>query len=315
MTGANGAGRYAPSPSGDLHVGNLRTALLAWCFARASGRRFLMRVEDLDRARDAGAAARQLDDLSRIGLDWDGEAVLQSELGRGHDAAIDRLAEAGLVYECTCTRADILAAPSAPHAPPGAYPGTCRDRSEAERARERERIAPRRPALRLRVPTGMAAPEFDDRIRGRVVGEIDDFVLRRGDGTVAYNLAVVVDDAAMGIDQVVRGDDLATSTPRHIVLQRLLGLPSPPDVEFAHVPLVLGSSGARLAKRDGAVTLADLRSAGASAEEVLAVLAQSLDLAAPGERVHPQLLVERFDPGALPRSAWVWPGLENAATS
>ncbi|WP_200328747.1 tRNA glutamyl-Q(34) synthetase GluQRS [Leucobacter sp. L43] len=315
MTGANGAGRYAPSPSGDLHVGNLRTALLAWCFARASGRRFLMRVEDLDRARDAGAAARQLDDLSRIGLDWDGEAVLQSELGRGHDAAIDRLAEAGLVYECTCTRADILAAPSAPHAPPGAYPGTCRDRSEAERARERERIAPRRPALRLRVPTGMAAPEFDDRIRGRVVGEIDDFVLRRGDGTVAYNLAVVVDDAAMGIDQVVRGDDLVTSTPRHIVLQRLLGLPSPPDVEFAHVPLVLGSSGARLAKRDGAVTLADLRSAGASAEEVLAVLAQSLDLAAPGERVHPQLLVERFDPGALPRSAWVWPGLENAATS
>lgn len=274
-----------------------------------------MRVEDLDRARDAGAAARQLDDLSRIGLDWDGEAVLQSELGRGHDAAIDRLAEAGLVYECTCTRADILAAPSAPHAPPGAYPGTCRDRSEAERARERERIAPRRPALRLRVPTGVAAPEFDDRIRGRVVGEIDDFVLRRGDGTVAYNLAVVVDDAAMGIDQVVRGDDLVTSTPRHIVLQRLLGLPSPPDVEFAHVPLVLGSSGARLAKRDGAVTLADLRSAGASAEEVLAVLAQSLDLAAPGERVHPQLLVERFDPGALPRSAWVWPGLENAATS
>ncbi len=315
MTGANGAGRYAPSPSGDLHVGNLRTALLAWCFARASGRRFLMRVEDLDRARDAGAAARQLDDLSRIGLDWDGEAVPQSELGRGHDAAIDRLAEAGLVYECTCTRADILAAPSAPHAPPGAYPGTCRDRSEAERARERERIAPRRPALRLRVPTGVAAPEFDDRIRGRVVGEIDDFVLRRGDGTVAYNLAVVVDDAAMGIDQVVRGDDLVTSTPRHIVLQRLLGLPSPPDVEFAHVPLVLGSSGARLAKRDGAVTLADLRSAGVSAEEVLAVLAQSLDLAAPGERVHPQLLVERFDPGALPRSAWVWPGLENAATS
>ena len=315
MTGANGAGRYAPSPSGDLHVGNLRTALLAWCFARASGRRFLMRVEDLDRARDAGAAARQLDDLSRIGLDWDGEAVLQSELGRGHDAAIDRLAEAGLVYECTCTRADILAAPSAPHAPPGAYPGTCRDRSEAERARERERIAPRRPALRLRVPTGVAAPEFDDRIRGRVVGEIDDFVLRRGDGTVAYNLAVVVDDAAMGIDQVVRGDDLVTSTPRHIVLQRLLGLPSPPDVEFAHVPLVLGSSGARLAKRDGAVTLADLRSAGASAEEVLAVLAQSLDLAAPGEHVNPQLLVERFDPGALPRSAWVWPGLENAATS
>ncbi|MEV8338029.1 tRNA glutamyl-Q(34) synthetase GluQRS [Leucobacter sp. NPDC077196] len=315
MSGVNGAGRYAPSPSGDLHVGNLRTALLAWCFARASGRRFLMRIEDLDRARDAGAATRQLEDLSRIGIDWDEEAVLQSRLGEAHDAAIDQLDAAGLVYECTCTRADILAAPSAPHAPPGAYPGTCRDRSDADRARERDRIAPRRPALRLRVPTGMAAPEFVDRILGRVSGEIDDFVLRRGDGTVAYNLAVVVDDAAMGIDQIVRGDDLAPSTPRHIVLQRLLELPSPPAVEYAHVPLVLGASGARLAKRDGAVTLAELRADGASDAGVLAMLARSLDLASSGEQVNAQLLLERFDPDALPRSPWAWPGVVNSATS
>ncbi len=307
MIGTSGAGRYAPSPSGDLHVGNLRTALLAWCFARASGRRFVVRVEDLDRARDSGAASRQLDDLARLGIDWDGAPVLQSELGAAHEAAIGGLRDAGLVYECTCTRADILAAPSAPHAPPGAYPGTCRDRSDAERARERERIAPRRPALRLRVPAGTVAPRFADALLGEVTGDIDDFVLRRGDGTVAYNLAVVVDDASMGVDQIVRGDDLASSTPRHILLQRLLGLPSPPEVVYAHVPLVLGPTGARLAKRDGAVTLADLRADGIDAAAVLGALARSLGLAAPGERVSAAELVARFDPAALPRSPWTWP--------
>ncbi|MEJ6489290.1 tRNA glutamyl-Q(34) synthetase GluQRS [Leucobacter sp. USCH14] len=315
MMGTSGAGRYAPSPSGDLHIGNLRTALLAWCFARATGRRFLMRIEDLDRARDAGAATRQLEDLSRIGIDWDGEAVLQSTLGADHDAAIERLRAAGLVYECTCTRADILAAPTAPHAPPGAYPGTCRNRSDADRARERERIAPRRPALRLRVPGETGAPEFSDRMMGRVAGDIDDFVLRRGDGTVAYNLAVVVDDASMGVDQIVRGDDLASSTPRQIVLQRLLELPSPPAVEYAHAPLVLGPTGARLAKRDGAVTLSDLRADGITAADVRSALAQSLHLAAPGERVTADALVERFDPDAVPRTPWTWPGPEKLVTS
>ena len=274
-----------------------------------------MRIEDLDRARDAGSALRQLDDLSRIGIDWDGEAALQSTLGANHDAAIERLRVAGLVYECTCTRADILAAPTAPHAPPGAYPGTCRNRSDADRARERERIAPRRPALRLRVPGGTAAPEFTDRVMGRVIGDIDDFVLRRGDGTVAYNLAVVVDDAEMGVDQIVRGDDLASSTPRQIVLQRLLDLPSPPDIEFAHVPLVLAPTGARLAKRDGAVTLEDLRADGISDADVRAALARSLRLAAPGEQVTADKLVERFDPDAVPRSPWTWPGARALVTS
>lgn len=299
-----GAGRYAPSPSGDLHLGNLRTALLAWLFARSSGRRFLMRVEDLDRARDSGSAERQLADLERIGLDWDGEAVLQSERGGDHEAAIRRLGEGGLVYECVCTRRDILAAPTAPHAPPGAYPGTCRDLSAGERAAARDRIAPRKPALRLRVPDGTAAPEFDDALLGRVRGDIDDLVLRRGDGTVAYNLAVVVDDAAMGVDQVVRGDDLAPSTPRQILLQRLLGLPSPPAVEYAHVPLVLGSTGARLAKRDGAVTLAELSAQGVSPGQVLTQLAASLNLAGAGERITTELLLARFDPALLPREPW-----------
>lgn len=303
-----GAGRYAPSPSGDLHLGNLRTALLAWLFARSSGRRFLMRIEDLDRARDAGAGTRQLEDLARLGIDWDGDPVLQSERGADHEAAIARLAEGGLVYECSCTRRDILAAPSAPHAPPGAYPGTCRDLSAAERAAARARIAPREPALRLRAPEGVTRLAFDDLLLGPTTGDIDDFVLRRGDGTVAYNLAVVVDDAAMGVDQIVRGDDLAPSTPRQILLQRLLAVPSPPEVEYAHVPLVLGPTGARLAKRDGAVTLSELRDRGVSDADALSTLAASLGLAAEGERVTPARLLERFDPAELPREPWTWGG-------
>lgn len=302
------AGRYAPSPSGDLHLGNLRTALLAWLFARKSGREFLMRIEDLDRARDAGTGERQLEDLASLGIDWDGDPVLQTERGADHDAAIRRLSEAGLVYECTCTRRDILAAPSAPHAPPGAYPGTCRNLTDAERAAARAAILPRQPALRLRAPIDVHELEFDDLVLGRSRGDIDDFVLRRGDGTVAYNLAVVVDDAAMGVDQIVRGDDLAPSTPRQILLQRLLGLPSPPAVEYAHVPLVLGPTGKRLAKRDGAVTLAQLRERGITAADVLSTLAVSLDLAAPGERVAADRLLARFDPAALPRAPWTWRG-------
>ena len=304
-----GAGRYAPSPSGDLHLGNLRTALLAWLFARASGRDFLIRIEDLDRARDSGSAARQLADLAALGLDWDGEPVLQSERGTDHDAAIAQLAGADLVYECFCTRKDILAAPTAPHAPPGAYPGTCRELSDAELAASRERILPRRPALRLRVPAGTAAPGYTDLVLGEQRrGEIDDLVLRRGDGTVAYNLAVVVDDAAMGIDQIVRGDDLAPSTPRQILLQRLLGLPSPPAVAYAHVPLVLGPDGKRLAKRDGAVTLAELREQGVTPDRVRSELAASLGLAAASDTdgVTAAELIQRFDPDQLPRTPLTW---------
>ena len=301
-----GAGRYAPSPSGDLHLGNLRTALLAWMFARSSGRRFLMRIEDLDRARDAGSGARQLADLASLGLDWDGDAVIQSERAADHAAALAQLAAAGLVYECTCTRKDILAAPSAPHAPPGAYPGTCRDRSPAEREAARAAIAPRQPALRLRAPEGLRSLEFSDLVLGNSRGDIDDFVLQRGDGTVAYNLAVVVDDAAMAVDQIVRGDDLAPSTPRQILLQRLLGLPTPPAVEYAHVPLVLGPSGARLAKRDGAVTLQDLSGRGVNPGVVRSWIANSLGLAAPGEAITAGEMLQRFDPTRIPHTPWTW---------
>lgn len=300
-----GAGRYAPTPSGDLHLGNLRTALLAWLFARTSGRAFLMRIEDLDRARDAGSAEQQLADLLAIGIDWDGEAIRQSAQAEAYAAAIERLRASGLVYECTCTRREIQAAPSAPHGAPGAYPGTCRELSDAERRAARQRIAPRLPALRLRTPeeylrSGVA---FHDRVLGERRGDVDDLVLQRGDGTFAYNLAVVVDDAASGVDQVVRGDDLAPSTPRQVMLQRLLGLPTP---EYAHVPLVLGPMGARLAKRDGAVTLRDLAASGVGPEDVLALLARSVGLAGSGERPSASALLERFDPAALSSAPWTF---------
>ncbi|NLA66179.1 MAG: tRNA glutamyl-Q(34) synthetase GluQRS [Leucobacter sp.] len=298
-----GAGRYAPSPSGDLHVGNLRTALLAWLFARSTDRQFRMRVEDVDRGRDAGAAQQQLEDLSAIGVTWDGEVVYQTHRRAAHEAAIETLRSRDLVYECVCTRREIQEAPSAPHAPPGAYPGTCRDRTQQEAAAARATILPRRPALRLRVAEGQGEQTFRDELCGELSGHVDDFVLQRGDGAIAYNLAVVVDDAAMGVDQVVRGNDLLSSTPRQVLLQQLLGYATP---QYAHVPLVLGPSGARLAKRDGAVTLQDLSRLGMSAAQVRSMLAFSLGLADQGEPVEMVDLIERFEPAKLPREPWIF---------
>ncbi|AYJ47162.1 tRNA glutamyl-Q(34) synthetase GluQRS [Rhodococcus sp. P1Y] len=290
-----GAGRFAPSPSGDLHLGNLRTALLAWLFARSTGRQFLMRVEDLDRVR-AGAEARQLADLSAIGLDWDGPVVRQSERTALYDDAIARLTAASLTYECFCTRREILEAASAPHAPDGAYPGTCRNLTAAERAGKA-----RPPALRLRAE--VTEFSIDDDVLGRFHGQVDDFVLRRVDGVPAYNLAVVVDDGAQGIDQVVRGDDLLTSSPRQAYLASLLELPTP---TYAHVPLALNSQGKRLAKRDGAVTLEDQAAMGLGPLDVLGILARSLELAREGEPVTPDDLLARWDPISLPRTPWVF---------
>ncbi|GGH95155.1 tRNA glutamyl-Q(34) synthetase GluQRS [Arthrobacter liuii] len=287
------AGRFAPSPSGELHVGNLRTAILAWLFARSTARRFLLRVEDLDRAR-AGAEAVQLRDLAAIGVTWDGGVVRQAGRGPLYAQAIARLEEAGLTYECFCTRREIQEAPTAPHAPQGAYPGTCRslDRAELEYKR-----STRPAAIRLR--SDVAEYTVRDVLHGDFTGVVDDFVLRRNDGVTAYNLAVVVDDAAQGIDQVVRGDDLLPSTPRQAYLASLLNIPVP---EYAHVPLVVNHDGARLAKRDGAVTLADLAAAGVSVGEVRDRLLASLGLpAGPLGRA-----LDSFDPVALPREPWVW---------
>jgi glutamyl-tRNA synthetase len=294
----NRDGRYAPSPSGELHLGNLRTALLAWLFARSHGARFLLRVEDLDRARSHERfVVSQLGDLRTLGLEWDAELPRQSTRTDVYEAAIERLRAQGLIYECFCTRSEIREAASAPHGelPEGAYPGTCRELSAAER----DRRAQSRPAA-LRVRAGGERVGFLDRQAGRVEGGVDDFVVRRNDGTHGYNLAVAIDDAEQGIGEVVRGRDLLTSTPRQIWVQRQLGLR---EVEsWAHVPLVLGSDGRRLAKRHGDVTLASRLEHGQTAELVLGELAASLGLWPPGEPAQPADLVEGFDPEALPRA-------------
>jgi len=310
-------GRFAPSPTGELHLGNLRTALLAWLFARSTGSRFLVRMEDLDAVTARPEhARRQLADLAALGLDWDGEVVLQSTRRPAHDEALAALEAAGLTYRCWCTRREIQEAAAAPHhtepGPPGAYPGTCRELSRREQA-ARARSG-RSPAVRLRSDGRTVA--FTDRLAGPVAAPVDDVVLRRNDGTPAYNLAVVVDDAWQGVEEVVRGDDLLLSTPRQLHLADLLGYHRP---DHAHVPLVVGRDGARLAKRHGAVTLRDLAARGIDPDGVRSRLAASLGLAEDGEPVTPVTLVERFaarGPERLPRAPWVLPAeLARAAAS
>lgn len=299
-----GAGRFAPSPTGDLHVGNLRTALAAWLLARSSGRRFVVRMEDLDRVTSSREwERRQLDDLAAIGVDWDGEVVRQSDRFELHGAAIDELTAAGLTYPCFCTRREIAEAAAAPHGEVGRYPGTCRDLDSTARARRAAEGRP--PALRLR--SDGEAVRFVDLVAGPTEGRVDDVVLRRNDGVPAYQLAVVVDDAAQGVDQVVRGDDLLPSTPSQIHLLRLLGHPVP---TYAHVPLVVGPDGERLAKRHGAITLEQL---GGDGGVVAAELARSLGLECPGGppgrlwRPAAAELVERFSVGLIPRTPWRFP--------
>ena len=299
-------GRFAPTPSAELHLGNLRTALVAWLFARSSASRFLLRIEDLDPAsRRAGVAEDQIRDLARLGLDWDGPIVRQSEhLDRMSDA-IAALDAAGLVYPCFCTRREILEATVAPHGPvpDGAYPGTCRHLTARQRA---AREAENRPAaLRLRAEGETVT--IVDRRHGPVTAVVDDLVLRRNDGVPAYNLAVVVDDAVQGVQEVVRGDDLLVSTPRQAHLGRLLGL-APPT--YVHVPLVVAPDGRRLAKRDGAVTLGDRLALGETVAQVVTRLAASLGLStgSPDGAATPEELLAVFDPDALPTDAWVFDG-------
>ncbi|HPU13274.1 MAG TPA: tRNA glutamyl-Q(34) synthetase GluQRS [Aeromicrobium sp.] len=245
------SGRFAPSPSGDLHLGNLRTAILAWLFAKSSGRDFLIRVEDLDQQRSRPQFEQsQLADLAELGIESDSAVVRQSERGYLYVEALARLEAAGLTYECFCTRREIAEAIRAPHTPAGTYPRSCRNLTVAER---QSRRTEREPAIRLRA----TEPNWTvtDLLHGRVTASIDDFVLRRGDGAFAYNLAVVVDDANQGIDQVVRGEDLLDAAPAQAYLAQALGYDEP---TYAHVPLAVNESGQRLAKRDGAVTLRDL---------------------------------------------------------
>lgn len=291
-----GAGRYAPSPTGDLHLGNLRTALLAWLFARSTGRRFLLRIEDLDTTRvRPGIAEQQLSDLVALGVTFDGEPVVQSRRLAAYEEALARLADR--TYECFCSRREIAEAASAPHGAVARYPGTCRNLTAAERI---DRRRTRQPALRLRADG--VSQTVRDVLHGEFTAEVDDVVLRRNDGVPAYNLAVVVDDAFSGVDQVVRGDDLLPVAATQAFLAERLGYRPP---IYAHVPLAVNTEGRRLAKRDGPVTLPELAARGIEPAAVLGVIAESLDLAATGERVSPETLLERFDPGRLPRRPWV----------
>ncbi len=317
-------GRFAPSPTGLLHLGNATTALLAWLWTTSRHGTFVLRIEDLDRPRcKRELEAGQLEDLAWLGLSWaegpDGSPphaergphgpYRQSERTGLYEEALARLADQGLTYPCFCSRAEIRTAAanaqpteaSAPHGDdPGSegprYPGTCAQLTLAQRA---ERSRTRAPAIRLRVPAGEVA--FDDALAGPQrfdpAAEVGDFVVKRADGLFAYQLAVVVDDAAMEITQVLRGRDLLPSTARQLLLYSMLGL-SPP--RFAHAPLLHGPPGPdgvprRLSKRDGADTLSGLRAAGTPAEVVVARLAAGLGLVGPElERCTARELVEGF---------------------
>jgi glutamyl-tRNA synthetase len=295
-------GRYAPSPSGPLHLGNLRTALLAWLFARSQGARFLLRIEDLDPQRSRREhELRALADLRLLGLDWDAEPVRQSTRRARHREAFEELRAAGRVYPCWCTRAEVRLASAAPHADArgGVYPGTCRALPARGRA-ERERAgAPQ--AWRLDARGSSAS--FSDALHGVRSAAVDDFVLWRGDDVPAYNLAVVLDDADQGIGEVVRGDDLLETTPRQVLLGQLLGLAAP---RYVHVPLVLGPDGKRLAKRHGAVTLAELRAAGLSVDALIGWMAASSGLTDSAAPISAAELIARFEPARLARTATIF---------
>jgi glutamyl-tRNA synthetase len=282
-------GRFAPSPTGALHLGNLRTGVAAYASVQGSAGTFLIRFEDLDMHNaNMANAQQQLDDLAAIGVGASETPVVQSERFALYHDAIARLTAAGHTYECFCTRKEVLEAAQAPHGGQVMYPGTCRDLSEAERE---ERRGVRPGALRLRAHG--ATQSFTDRIHGTVTGIVDDVVLRRNDGVPSYNIAVVVDDALQGVTEVVRGDDLLEATANQVHLQTLLGYSTP---VYGHVPLAVGDDGERLAKRHGAVTLADLAAQGISAAQVRDMLWASLGQSG-----------DAFSWDAVPRQPWVPP--------
>ena len=296
-------GRFAPSPSGRMHMGNLWSCLLAWLSARSAGGRMVLRLEDLDPDRCRPEYCDQvMRDLEWLGLDWDGAPVYQSRRTGAYAAAFRALEEQGLVYPCFCTRAERLAA-SAPHRSDGVtvYDGRCARLSPAEReAMSRTR----RPAWRVRVPEREVA--FSDLLQGEYREELSrdcgDFILRRSDGVYAYQLAVVVDDAMMGVTQVVRGSDLLSSTPRQLWLQERLSLPHP---EYGHLPLLLAPDGRRLAKRDRDLELGQLQER-YTAPQLVGLLAHAAGLIDRPEGITPRELVPLFSWDRLPREDLVW---------
>lgn len=304
-------GRFAPSPTGLLHLGNAWTALLAWLDARQRGGAFVLRIEDLDPDRSRPAyVAQLLHDLRWLGLDWDeGPDVggpyapyAQDQRRARYAAALEALLARDLVYPCFCTRAEIRAAASAPHGPPRheACPNRCRELSAAER---RARIAAgRRPSLRVRMPTHSTVITFEDLSRGLIQEDVaqaaGDFVVQRSDGVHAYQLAVVVDDGAMAISHVIRGADLLSSTARQIWLHQQLGFTPP---RFGHVPLLIDTAGQRLSKRHAALALAELRAAGRRPTEIVGWLAHWAGLIDRPAALQPRDMIGRLDWQRLPR--------------
>jgi glutamyl-tRNA synthetase len=304
-------GRLAPSPTGAQHVGNARTYLIAWLSARQAGGQVILRIEDIDSPRiKPGAAEQACDDLRWLGLDWDVGPLVQTHHLEAYTLALAELQKQELVYPCTCTRSDVDQAASAPHLDHEGpvYPGTCAGRRVADAAGLRER------PYCWRFRTSTECPAFEDgylgptRIDLRQVG--GDFVVwkaaRTGasaiGATPAYQLAVVVDDAAQGVTEVIRGDDLVPSTPRQLLLYQALGLTPP---RFAHVPLVVGLDGRRLAKRHGDTRLSALREAGVKAEALLGLLAWSCGWLERSEQIRARELLPLFRLEAVPPRPWV----------
>lgn len=297
-------GRLAPSPTGKLHVGHARTFLIAWLAARSAGGRVLLRIEDIDagRVRDEARSA-VAEDLGWLGLDWDDGPHFQSRRLRLYDEALGRLKASEMVYPCSCARADIARAASAPHPEDEGlvYPGTCAHRTVAD-----ARALGDQPfAWRFRTPAGSVA--WDDLFLGRrefAPARLGgDFVVARNTVGPSYQLAVVVDDALMGVSQVIRGADLAPSTPRQILLYQALDWTIP---QFGHVGLVIGPDGRRLAKRDGSIKLATLREQGVDPQELIGELAQSCGWSNESIPSRPSDWVDRFDSGTVGEEPWTW---------
>jgi glutamyl-tRNA synthetase len=294
-------GRLAPSPTGAQHVGNARTYLIAWLAARSAGGKLILRIEDIDSPRvKPGAAELALDDLRWLGLDWDGEPIVQTLRLAQYESVLADFRQRELVYPCTCTRSDVAAAASAPHAEHDgpAYPGTCSHRRAADAGALTTPYS-----WRFRVSD---SPEFADLARGPVSIDIreigGDFVVWKSAGTPAYQLAVVVDDAEAGVTEVIRGDDLLPSTPRQLLLYRALGKPPP---RFAHVPLVVGPDGRRLAKRHGDTRLSTLRAAGIRPEALVGLLAWSCGLLPQPSPISARELLPLFRLEAIPPTPFV----------
>lgn len=301
------ATRLAPSPTGALHLGNARTFLITWLIARSRGWTIHLRVEDLDGPRiKAGADRAAIEDLEWLGLDWDSGPIYQRDRRERYTGAIAQLLANGRAYPCTCTRAEVEQAASAPHADDGAtvYPGTCRDRyGSVDAAR---RASGREPAIRFRVDESRNV-RWSDGFAGEqsiALASLGDFVIAKADGTAAYQLAVVIDDAAAGVTDVIRGDDLLDSTPRQIVLYEALKLGPPPT--YCHLPLVIGTDGRRLAKRHGDTRLSTYRSSDGSPRRVLAYLARCSGMSIPATLSGARDLLSGFDLSQVPHEPVVF---------